>query len=68
MSRTYYVGLDVHKETVSIAYTLAGSRKDATYQGQCKWGRSSRIKIKPERNAVTTSYRERRRLFRGWRR
>jgi transposase len=35
MSKTYYLGLDVHKETISIAYTHAGSRSEATYYGQC---------------------------------
>jgi len=35
MKPTYYVGLDVHKETISIAYALGGSRDDATYHGQC---------------------------------
>ena len=31
MKNTYYVGLDVHKETISIAYALEGSPEDATY-------------------------------------
>jgi hypothetical protein len=31
MTHTY----DVHKETISIAYALAGSREEATYHGQC---------------------------------
>ena len=35
MTHVYYVGLDVHKETISIAYALAGSREEATYHGQC---------------------------------
>ena len=35
MTHAYYVGLDVHKETISIAYALAGSREEATYHGQC---------------------------------
>jgi transposase len=35
MKPIYYVGLDVHKETISIAYALGGSRDDATYHGQC---------------------------------
>ena len=35
MAHTYYVGLDVHKETISIAHALEGIRDDATYHGQC---------------------------------
>lgn len=35
MKNTYYIGLDVHKETISIAYACGGSREDATYHGQC---------------------------------
>lgn len=35
MNKTYYIGLDVHKETVAIAYTKASSRGKATYYGQC---------------------------------
>ena len=35
MNQTYYIGLDVHKETISIAYALGGIRDDATYHGQC---------------------------------
>lgn len=35
MNKTYYIGLDVHKETIAIAYTCSGSRKDATYYGEC---------------------------------
>ncbi len=31
----YYVGLDVHKETVSIAWTKASSREKPVYYGQC---------------------------------
>ena len=33
MQKTYYIGLDVHKESVAIAYTHEGSRKEATYFG-----------------------------------
>lgn len=32
---TYYIGLDVHKETIAIAYTCEGSRQEATYYGTC---------------------------------
>jgi transposase len=35
MTHNYYIGLDVHKETISIAYALGGSREEATYHGQC---------------------------------
>jgi len=35
MKKTYYIGLDVHKETIAIAYTFSGSRKDAIYYGEC---------------------------------
>jgi len=35
MQNTYYIGLDVHKETIAIAYTYEGSRKEATYYGTC---------------------------------
>jgi transposase len=35
MTQTYYVGLDVHKETISIAHALGGSREESTYHGQC---------------------------------
>ncbi len=33
--KTYYIGLDVHKETIAIAYTHSRSRDKATYFGQC---------------------------------
>lgn len=35
MNKTYYVGLDVHKEKNSIAYAEAGSRGESIYHGQC---------------------------------
>lgn len=35
MSNTYYIGLDVHKETIAIAYACGGNREDAVYHGQC---------------------------------
>jgi transposase len=35
MTNTYYIGLDVHKETISIAYALGGTREDPVYHGQC---------------------------------
>ena len=35
MTHTYYVGLDAHKETISIAHALGGIRDDATCHGQC---------------------------------
>jgi hypothetical protein len=33
--KTYYIGLDVHKENISIAHALAGSRKTPEYLGEC---------------------------------
>ena len=35
MNTTYYVGLDVHKDSIAIAYTQEGSRKEPTYHGSC---------------------------------
>jgi transposase len=35
MKKTYYIGLDVHKDSIAIAYALAGSRREPTYHGQC---------------------------------
>ncbi len=35
MKKTYYIGLDVHKESIAIAYTWEGSRKEAVYHGSC---------------------------------
>ncbi len=35
MSKTHYIGLDVHKEKVAIAFTEEGSREEAHYHGQC---------------------------------
>jgi transposase len=35
MKRKYYIGLDVHKDSIAIAYTWAGSRNAATYHGEC---------------------------------
>ena len=35
MTDTYYIGLDVHKETIAIAYARGGTRDDAVYHGQC---------------------------------
>ncbi len=35
MNKTYYIGLDVHKEKTSVAFTEAGSRDEAIYHGQC---------------------------------
>jgi len=30
MNKTYNIGLDVHKDTIAIAYTHENSRNDAT--------------------------------------
>jgi transposase len=35
MKKTYYIGLDVHKESIAIAHTPEGSRKEAVYHGTC---------------------------------
>lgn len=35
MNNTYYIGLDVHKESIAIAYTQEGSRKEPTFHGTC---------------------------------
>ena len=35
MNKNYYIGLDVHKDSIAIAYALEGSRADATYHGSC---------------------------------
>lgn len=35
MNKTYYIGLDVHKDSIAIAYTPEGSRDEATYYGEC---------------------------------
>jgi len=35
MNKTYYIGLDVHKETTAIAYTFSYSRAKPTYYKEC---------------------------------
>lgn len=35
MKNTYYIGLDVHKETIAIAVACGANRDEATYHGQC---------------------------------
>jgi hypothetical protein len=35
MTNTYYIGLDVHKETIAIAYATGGTREDSVYYGPC---------------------------------
>src|SRR5690606_23480948 len=35
MKTSYYIGLDVHKDSIAIAYTKAGERKEPTYFGEC---------------------------------
>jgi len=35
MKTIYYIGLDVHKETIAIASACGGNREDAVYYGQC---------------------------------
>jgi len=35
MNTTYYIGLDVHKDSIAIANAEEGDRKDAIYHGSC---------------------------------
>ena len=35
MNKTYYIGLDVHKDSIAIAYALGESREEPTYYGEC---------------------------------
>jgi len=35
MNKTYYIGLDVHKDSIAIAYAPDGSRMDAVFHGTC---------------------------------
>ena len=35
MNKQYYIGLDVHKETIAIAYTHAHSRNKPTFYKTC---------------------------------
>ena len=35
MKKTYYIGLDVHKDTVAIASIKSGSRSEAIYHSTC---------------------------------
>ena len=35
MTKDYYIGLDVHKDSIAIAYTQEGSRQEATFHGSC---------------------------------
>ena len=35
MTKTYYIGLDVHKETIAIAYAAEGTREESVYHAQC---------------------------------
>ncbi len=35
MKKTYYIGLDVHKESVAIAYAAGGTRQAPVYFGEC---------------------------------
>jgi transposase len=35
MTNTYYIGLDVHKETIAIAVACGANRDEAAYHGQC---------------------------------
>ena len=33
MKKQYYIGLDLHKDTIAIAYISSSSREDAIYHG-----------------------------------
>ena len=35
MKKIYYIGLDVHKESIAIAWTVGGTRNAPTYWGEC---------------------------------
>ena len=35
MNKQYYIGLDVRKNTIAIAYTHSGSRSEVIYWGSC---------------------------------
>ena len=35
MTKTYYIGLDVHKDSIAIAYTHEGSRQEDLLHGSC---------------------------------
>ena len=35
MMKKYYIGLDVHKDSIAVAYTWEGSRNAAAYHGEC---------------------------------
>lgn len=35
MTKKYYIGLDVHKDSIAIAYTHEGSRQEAAFHGTC---------------------------------
>lgn len=35
MKPSYYIGLDVHKDSIAVAFTKASERKEPTYFGEC---------------------------------
>ena len=35
MKKKYYIGLDVHKDSIAIAWAIGGSRETPTYWGEC---------------------------------
>ena len=35
MTKQYYIGLDVHKDSIAIAYTTEGSRQQPIFHGSC---------------------------------
>ena len=38
MNKVYYIGLDVHKDSIAIAYTNSESREEAIFYGTCGGG------------------------------
>ena len=38
MNKVYYIGLDVHKDSIAIAYTNSESRAEAIFYGTCGGG------------------------------
>ena len=53
MNKVYYIGLDVHKDSIAIAYTNSESRAEAIFYGTCGGG-------------ITTAERKLRKLAKNW--
>jgi len=41
MDKTYYIGLDVHKQTIAVAYTNSHTREEPTFYGTCQGSNAS---------------------------